>query len=48
LVINIQFSRHVLEESSNIKFHKNPACGRRVVPCDEQTDGHGGGQTWRS
>ena len=27
----------------NIKFHENPSCGNRVVPCGQR-----GGQTWRS
>jgi len=37
-----EFSRHILEKCSNIKFHSNPSNGSRVIPCgdtDEQTDG---------
>ena len=40
--MNVQFSRQVFEKYPNIKFHKNPSSGRRVVPC-----GRKGGQTDR-
>ena len=28
-----EFSGHIFEKYSNIKFHENPSSGRRVVPC---------------
>jgi hypothetical protein len=37
ILIKFEFSRHVFEKVSNIKFHKNPSNGNRVVPCG-QTD----------
>jgi hypothetical protein len=37
-VMKLQFSRHILEKSSNIKFHRNPSSGSRVTP-HERTDG---------
>jgi len=39
--MKIEFLRQILEKYSNIKFHKNPSSGSRVVPCgrtDGQTD----------
>jgi hypothetical protein len=45
ILMKLDFSRHVFEKPSNSKFYKNPASGRRVVPCDGQRDGHRGGQT---
>ena len=42
--MKIVFSRHIVEKYSSIKFHGNPSCESRVVPCG-RTDG-GGGQTW--
>ena len=38
--MKLEFSRHVFEKYSNIKFHKNTSSGSRVVQCgrtDEQT-----------
>ena len=35
--MKLEFSGQIFEESSNIKFHKNPSIGSRVVPC-EATD----------
>ena len=32
-VIKFKFSRQNFEKYSNIKFHKNPFSGSRVVPC---------------
>jgi hypothetical protein len=32
-----QFSQQILEKVSDIKFHKNPSSGSRLVPC-RQTD----------
>ena len=29
----LEFSRHIFEKSSNIKFHENPSNGSRVVTC---------------
>jgi len=34
----LEFSRHILEKCSNIKFHKYLSSGSRVLPCG-QTDG---------
>jgi hypothetical protein len=31
--MELEFSQHIFEKSSNIKFHKNPSSGSRVVPC---------------
>jgi len=31
--MKLEFSRHIFEKSSNIKFHENPSSGSRVVPC---------------
>jgi len=36
--MKLDISRHIFEKYSNIKFHKNPSSGSRVVPCG-QTDG---------
>jgi len=39
--MKLEFSRQIFKKSSNIKFHKNPSSGGRVVPCgrtDGQTD----------
>ena len=33
VLTKLEFSRHIFEETSNIKFHKNPSSGSRVVPC---------------
>ena len=41
ILVKLQFSRHILELCSNIKFHQNPSSGSRVVSCkrmDRQTD----------
>jgi hypothetical protein len=35
----LEFSRQILEKSTNIKFHENPSSGSRVVPCG-RTDRH--------
>jgi len=44
MLIKVEFSRHILEKSSNIKFHENPFSGSRAVlwggRADRQTDGH--------
>ena len=36
----LEFSRHIFEKHSNIKFHENPSSGSQVVPCGRtyQTD----------
>jgi len=31
--MKLEFSRQIFEKYSNITFHQNPSCGRRVVPC---------------
>jgi len=36
-----EFTRHIFEKYSNIKFYENPSTGTRVVSCgrtDKQTD----------
>jgi hypothetical protein len=35
--MKFEFSRQIFEKYANIKFHKNPSSGSRVVPCG-QTD----------
>ena len=37
--MKVKFSGHILENSSNIKFHKNPSSGSRVV-ARGQPEGH--------
>jgi len=34
-----EFSEHIFEKYSHIKFHENPSSGSRVVPCG-RTDTH--------
>jgi len=36
--MKLEFSRQIFEKSMNIKFHKNPSIGSRIVPC-RRTDG---------
>jgi len=36
--MKLEFSQQIFEKYSDIKFHKNPSSGSRVVPCG-QTDG---------
>ena len=36
--MKLEFSRHIFENYSNIKFHENPSSGSRVIPCG-RTDG---------
>ena len=31
--MKLEFSRLIYEKDSNTKFHENPSCGSRVVPC---------------
>ena len=33
ILITFEFSRQIFEEVSNIKFHKNPSSGSRVLLC---------------
>jgi len=33
--MKLEFYRQSFEKYSNIKFHKNPSSGNRVVPCGE-------------
>jgi hypothetical protein len=42
ILVKLEFSRHILGKSSNIKFHQNTSTGSRVVPFG-QTDR----QIWR-
>ena len=39
IFMKLEFSRQILEISSNTKFHENPFSSRRAVPCG-QTDRH--------
>ena len=42
-LMKLEFSRHIFEKYSNIKFHENPTSGSRVVPqgqLDRRTDKH--------
>jgi hypothetical protein len=39
--MTLEFSGHIFEQYSNVKFPDNPSSGSRVVPCretDEETD----------
>jgi hypothetical protein len=36
--MKLEFSEQIFEKSPNVKFHKIPPSGSRVVPCTE-TDG---------
>jgi len=41
ILMTLEFSRKIFKHFSNIKFHKNPSSGSRVIPCgrtDGQTD----------
>jgi hypothetical protein len=33
ILMKLDFSRHIFEKYSNIKFHENPLIRSRVVPC---------------
>jgi hypothetical protein len=33
MLMKLEFSQRIFEESSNINFHLNPSSGSRVVPC---------------
>jgi len=37
--MKIEFSRHILDKSSNIKLHENLSSGSRVVPCGRMDGG---------
>jgi len=43
--MNLDFSRHIFEKYSNIKFHENPFSGAKLFHAggrtDGQTDRHG-------
>jgi hypothetical protein len=39
ILTKLEFSRQIVEESLNIKFHQNPSSGKRVVPCGWKEDG---------
>jgi hypothetical protein len=32
ILMKLEVSRQIFEKSSNLKFHKNPSSGSRVVP----------------
>jgi len=38
ILLKLEFSRHIFEKYSNIRFHENPSSESRAVPCG-QTDG---------
>jgi len=40
ILIKLEFSRHIFEKYSNVKFNENPSNGSRVVSCG-RTDRHG-------
>jgi hypothetical protein len=43
--MELEFSREIFENYSNIQFHENPSSGNRVVPCEgteRRTDGKTG------
>ena len=40
ILMKLEFSGHIFEKYSNVKFHETFSRGSRVVPCDGQTDGH--------
>jgi hypothetical protein len=43
ILIKLELSQHILENSSDIKFHGNSSIGSRAVPCGQaggQMDGH--------
>ena len=40
VLIKLEFSRQILGKTSNIRLHKYPSSGSRVVPCG-RTDRHG-------
>jgi hypothetical protein len=33
ILMQLEFSRHIFEKFSNIKFHKNLSSGSRGIPC---------------
>ena len=33
ILMQIEFSRHIVDKYTKIKFHENPSSGRRVAPC---------------
>jgi hypothetical protein len=33
ILMKLEFSLHIFEKRSNIKFHENPSSGNRVVAC---------------
>ena len=37
--MKLEFSQHIFEKSSHIKFNENPSCGSRIILC-WWTDGH--------
>jgi len=41
ILMKLEFPRQIFEKYSNIKFHGNPSCSSRVVPC-RRTDGRTG------
>ena len=36
--MELEFSQHIFEKYSNIKFHENPSSRNRQVPCSGQKD----------
>ena len=35
ILMKIEFSQHIFENCSNIKFHENSSSGSQVVPCGQ-------------
>jgi hypothetical protein len=33
IFMKLEFSRHIFEKYSSMKFHENPSSGSRVAPC---------------
>jgi hypothetical protein len=38
ILMNLEFSKQILEKSSNIKFHENPSSGSRIFHADGRRD----------
>jgi hypothetical protein len=38
MLIKLEFSRQIVEKSSNIKFHENPSSGCQIVSCGHKAE----------
>jgi len=38
ILMKREFSGHIFEKPSNIKFNENPSSGSRVISCERRTD----------